>query len=55
VQPGCPLHTLGAHHDHIGLQPAVDGDSIANGADDNGSASLALLEIARDRADHRVK
>jgi hypothetical protein len=38
---------LGAHYDHIGVQPAVGGDSIANGADDDGSGSVALLEIAR--------
>jgi peptidase M28-like protein len=38
---------LGAHLDHIGIQPAVGGDSIANGADDDGSGSVALLEIAR--------
>ncbi len=38
---------LGAHYDHIGIQPAVNGDSIANGADDDGSGSIALLEIAR--------
>jgi hypothetical protein len=38
---------LGAHYDHIGIQPAMGGDSIANGADDDGSGSVALLEIAR--------
>ncbi|MDQ3951109.1 MAG: M28 family peptidase, partial [Gemmatimonadota bacterium] len=38
---------LGAHYDHIGIQPPVGGDSIANGADDDGSGSIALLEIAR--------
>jgi hypothetical protein len=37
----------GAHYDHVGVLPAVDGDSIANGADDDGSGSVALLEIAR--------
>lgn len=37
----------GAHMDHIGIQPPVDGDSIANGADDDGSGSVALLAIAR--------
>jgi hypothetical protein len=41
---------LGAHYDHIGIQPAVGGDSIANGADDDGSGSIALLEIARSLA-----
>lgn len=38
---------LGAHYDHVGVLPAVGGDSIANGADDNGSGSVALLAIAR--------
>ena len=38
---------FGAHYDHIGIQPAVNGDSIANGADDDGSGSMALLAIAR--------
>lgn len=46
---------LGAHYDHIGIQPAVGGDSIANGADDDGSGSIALLEIARSLAGSRVK
>ena len=38
---------LGAHHDHVGVQDAVAGDSIANGADDDGSGSMALLAVAR--------
>jgi hypothetical protein len=38
---------LGAHYDHIGVQASVGGDSIANGADDDASGSIALLEIAR--------
>jgi peptidase M28-like protein len=38
---------LGAHLDHIGVQPAVNGDSIANGADDDGSGSMGLVSIAR--------
>jgi hypothetical protein len=38
---------LGAHYDHIGILPAVGGDSIANGADDDGSGSVSLLAIAR--------
>lgn len=37
----------GAHYDHIGIQPAVDGDSIANGADDDGSGSMLQLAVAR--------
>jgi hypothetical protein len=38
---------FGAHYDHIGILPPVNGDSIANGADDDGSGSVALLAVAR--------
>ncbi|HJU70103.1 MAG TPA: M20/M25/M40 family metallo-hydrolase [Gemmatimonadaceae bacterium] len=38
---------LGAHLDHIGVQPNAGRDSIANGADDDGSGSMALVAIAR--------
>jgi hypothetical protein len=37
---------IGAHHDHDGLGVAVNGDSIYNGADDDGSGTVAMLEIA---------
>ena len=37
----------GAHYDHIGVLPPVDGDSIANGADDDGSGTVTLLAVAR--------
>ncbi|MDQ6829136.1 MAG: M28 family peptidase [Gemmatimonadota bacterium] len=37
----------GAHLDHIGIQTPVSGDSIANGADDDGSGSVTLLALAR--------
>ncbi len=37
----------GAHYDHIGILPATAGDSIANGADDDGSGTVSLLAIAR--------
>jgi hypothetical protein len=37
----------GAHYDHLGVLPPVRGDSIANGADDDGSGSVSLLAIAR--------
>jgi Zn-dependent M28 family amino/carboxypeptidase len=33
--------------DHLGIGPAVGGDSIYNGADDNASGTAALLAIAR--------
>ena len=38
---------LGAHYDHIGVVSPVGGDSIANGADDDGSGSMSMLAIAR--------
>jgi Zn-dependent M28 family amino/carboxypeptidase len=38
---------FGAHYDHIGIQLPVAGDSIANGADDDGSGSVVLLAVAR--------
>lgn len=38
---------FGAHLDHIGIQRPENGDSIANGADDDGSGTVALLAIAR--------
>jgi hypothetical protein len=36
-----------SHQDHDGVRFSVNGDSIWNGADDNGSTSVALLAIAR--------
>ncbi|MGQ0765858.1 MAG: M28 family metallopeptidase [Gemmatimonadota bacterium] len=36
-----------SHQDHDGIRYTVDGDSIWNGADDNGTTSVALLAIAR--------
>ncbi len=35
------------HYDHIGIRPAVAGDSIANGADDDASGTTAVIELAR--------
>jgi hypothetical protein len=37
----------GAHYDHLGILPPDHGDSVANGADDDGSGSVALLALAR--------
>ncbi|HEX3157119.1 MAG TPA: M20/M25/M40 family metallo-hydrolase [Gemmatimonadaceae bacterium] len=37
-----------AHYDHLGIRgPGVNGDSIFNGADDDASGVVAVLEIAR--------
>ena len=35
-----------AHHDHIGIRTAVEGDSIANGANDNASGVTAVIQLA---------
>jgi Zn-dependent M28 family amino/carboxypeptidase len=36
-----------AHWDHLGVGPAVDGDTIYNGAKDNAVGTAGLLELAR--------
>jgi len=41
---------LGAHYDHVGMCPPVNGDSICNGADDDGSGTTTLLAIAESLA-----
>jgi hypothetical protein len=38
---------VGAHLDHIGVGAPVNGDSINNGADDDGSGSIGALAVAR--------
>lgn len=38
---------VGAHYDHLGIDPALDGDQIYNGADDNASGVSAVLQIAK--------
>ena len=37
---------VGAHFDHLGIDPVLDGDQIYNGADDNASGVSAVLQIA---------
>jgi Zn-dependent M28 family amino/carboxypeptidase len=44
-----------AHWDHLGIGPAVKGDSIYNGADDNASGVAALLGIAKAFTQSKVK
>ena len=46
---------VGAHHDHVGVGAAAEGDSIYNGADDDASGSVAALEIARHFAAARAR
>ncbi|HET7228955.1 MAG TPA: M28 family metallopeptidase [Longimicrobium sp.] len=38
---------LSAHMDHVGVGQPVNGDSIYNGADDDGSGTTGILEVAR--------
>jgi len=38
---------IGAHYDHIGTIKPENGDSIANGANDNASGTTSVLEMAR--------
>ncbi len=45
---GDEMVVFSAHYDHLGIQkPIVDGDSIANGADDDASGTTAVIELAR--------
>lgn len=37
---------VGAHYDHVGVGSAVNGDAIFNGADDDGSGTVATLAMA---------
>ena len=38
---------IGAHYDHLGIDPMLDGDQIYNGADDNASGVSAVLQVAK--------
>ena len=38
---------VGAHYDHLGVGRPTNGDSIFNGADDDASGTVAVLEAAR--------
>ncbi|MDX6695422.1 MAG: hypothetical protein QOF02_3025 [Blastocatellia bacterium] len=37
---------VGAHYDHVGIGNPVNGDTIYNGADDDGSGTTAILAMA---------
>jgi hypothetical protein len=39
--------TISAHYDHLGIGAPVNGDSIYNGADDDGSGTAAVMAIAK--------
>ncbi len=36
-----------AHYDHIGIRPPIEGDSIANGANDDASGTTAVVSLAK--------
>lgn len=38
---------VGAHFDHLGIDEALEGDKVYNGADDNASGVSAVLQIAK--------
>lgn len=38
---------ISAHYDHLGILKAVNGDTIANGADDDASGVTAVLSLAK--------
>ena len=38
---------VGAHYDHLGYDPALEGDNIYNGADDNASGVSAVLQLVK--------
>lgn len=44
---------IGAHYDHIGLQSEQNGDTIANGANDNASGTTTVLEFAKYFGNHQ--
>lgn len=44
---------IGAHYDHIGIVALKNGDGIANGANDNASGTITILELARYFGSHK--
>src|ERR1041385_6286964 len=46
TQPGETI-MLSAHLDHLGVNESLTGDKIFNGADDDASGCVAVLELAR--------
>ena len=41
---------IGAHYDHVGINPKLEGDQIFNGADDDASGVVTSIIIARELA-----
>jgi hypothetical protein len=46
---------IGSHYDHVGTGAPVNGDAIYNGADDDGSGTVAMLAMAEAFARERVR
>ena len=47
---------IGAHYDHVGMNPNAPGDDkIWNGADDDGSGTVSVLSIAEALANSKVR
>ena len=46
---------FGSHYDHVGVRSGTYPDSIRNGADDDGSGTVAMLEIAEAMAVERPR
>ncbi|MFN7940248.1 MAG: M28 family peptidase [Thermoanaerobaculia bacterium] len=57
--PASDVVVVGAHYDHLGMggpgSLAPDEVAVHNGADDNGSGTAALLEVARELAARRAE
>jgi hypothetical protein len=45
---------IGAHFDHVGIRVSIEADSIYNGADDNGSGTAGVMELAEAYAELAV-
>jgi hypothetical protein len=41
------LLVITAHYDHVGVKPSGEGDLINNGADDDGSGTATVMELAK--------
>ncbi|QSS96364.1 M20/M25/M40 family metallo-hydrolase [Psychroflexus sp. ALD_RP9] len=54
-QPDLKPIMIGAHYDHIGYGKVVGNDSIANGANDNATGTVAVLELAKHFSENQPK
>ncbi|MEC9047925.1 MAG: M28 family peptidase [Planctomycetota bacterium] len=46
---------VSAHYDHVGVGPALDGDSVYNGADDNATGTTGVVVLAEALAAERLR